>query len=66
MGGKWSYEDEKLQIISRKAFCLNPATSTGDVTRRLGDKQAMEKHKGKEKKDNTLFHLNTHSDKSEE
>lgn len=50
MGGEWSYEDEELQIISRKAFCLNPATSAWDAPRRLGDKQAMEKHRGKEEK----------------
>lgn len=66
-GGLRAYEDEELQIISRKAFCLNLATLTWDALRRLGDKQAMEKHKGKEKKkDNKLFHLNTHTDKSEE
>lgn len=29
--GEWSHEDEELQIISRKAFCLNPATLTWDV-----------------------------------
>lgn len=66
MGGEWIYEDEELQIISRKAFCLNPATSTGDALLRLGDKQVMENHKGKEKKDNKLFHLNPHRDKSKE
>lgn len=66
VGGEWSYEDEELQIISRKAFCLNPATSTWDALWRLGDKQAMERHKGKEKKDNKLFHLDPHRDKSKE
>lgn len=50
VGGEWSCEDEELKIISRKAFCLNPATSTWDALRRLGDKQAMKKHKGKERK----------------
>lgn len=64
VGEEWSYEDEELQIISRKAVCLNPATSAWDALRRLGDKQAMEKHRGKEeKKDNKLFHLNPHRDK---
>jgi len=66
VGVEWFYEDGELLIISSKAFCLNPATSTWDALRRSGDKQAMEKHKGKEKKDNKLFHLNTHTDKSKE
>lgn len=67
VGVECSYEDEELQIISGKAFCLNPVTSTWDVLWRLGDKQAAEKHKGnEEKKDNTLFHLEPHRDKSKE
>lgn len=66
VGREWSCEDEELKIISKKAFCLNPATSTWDALRRLGDKQAMKTHKGKEKKDNKRFHLNPHRDKSKE
>lgn len=31
VGEEWSYEDEELQIISGKAFCLNQATSTWDA-----------------------------------
>lgn len=59
-GGGGSREDEELQIISGKAFCLNPATSARDALWRLRDKQPMAKHKGKEKRDNKLFHLNPH------
>lgn len=62
VGGERSHEDEELQIISREAFCLNPATLTWVALRRLGDKQALEKHKGKEKRDNKLFHLNPHGE----
>jgi len=52
VGEKWSYEDEELQIISRKAFCLNQATSTWDELRRLGDKQAS-KNTGEREKNTT-------------
>lgn len=66
MGGEWPHEDEELQIISKEGILFEPSHFNLGCARRLGDKQAMGRHKGKEKRDKKLFHLNPHSDKSKE